>query len=430
MSSLTAESVYAIPKFSKGETDLVQVDGPALNCSILSCDMYLSPEAKVPEPDKFEIKWEMEEPHLVGVELFRIDILPKEKTGRYVVGFKEPVVLKGNKGSVNFLKQMSTETFRLCAETKGFSSSLNFHFRPLPETASSPDATLTRLYHYSSNDVAFVFPSSSSSTLKKSSPRILWTRSSLLRSSSPYFETLLSSEGFTESKTFNAPLVSFDKAQTSTPGSITDVHKDQSTTQDLVKASSSKAPSSDAQKVSPSRDELEHEDSDLEDDLYPSETCSPAIRRIEVHGIAYKTLLSYLYYLETGTIRFSTLSSLLRNTPPFFSSKPSSDSVPSCSPKSMFLLAHLYENSTLRQLSFSAISSQLGSNNALTEYFSDLSSLYPEIKAVTLKAVLENWEIVKDSDEMRKIQEELEEGKLERNKVGLLFELFNQLKPV
>ncbi|GAA5969708.1 hypothetical protein JCM3765_001213 [Sporobolomyces pararoseus] len=420
--------VFEIPNFLEGKADLVQVTGPPLDFRVLSCDMYIGPEAKVPDPDKFEIKWEMVPPLVLDVELVRIEILPnKEKTGRYIVGFKEPVTLKGNKGSVNFLRQMSTETFRVCAETKGFSSRLNFHFRPLTEAASSPDDTFNRLYQYSSNDVAFVFPSSSPSP--KSFPRILWTRSALLRSSSPYFETLLSSEGFTESKTFNAPLVSFDKAQNSTSGTITDTPRGQSTAQDLVKSSSSKISSTDAQKAS-SQEELEHEDSDLEGDLYPPETSSPAIRRIEVHGIAYKTLLSYLYYLETGTIHFSTLSSLLRNTPPSFSFKSSSTSSPSCSPKSMFLLAHLYENSTLRQLSFSAISSQLGSNNALTEYFSDLSSLYPEIKAVTMKAVLENWETVKDSEEMRKVQEELENGNLERSKVGLLFELFAKLKPV
>jgi hypothetical protein len=269
---------------------------------------------------------------------------------------------------------------------------------------------------------------------------MLWARSSLLRKESPYFDTLLSSEGFIESRTSKAPLLTYQGYSASDSNSdaitVTKGPGERDKEEALV-GFDENAPIINAKASRPDV-ELECEDSDLEDDSFPSPSLSPPIRHIVMKGTAYKTLYSFLYYLETGTIRFSTLSSLLRDVPQTSSSSRSTNRTsssassfpPTCSPKSMYLLSHLYEHSTLRQLSYESISSQLGSNNALNEYFSDLSSLYPEIKRITMKSVLDNWEIVKDSKEMKQVQEDLERGKLESSKVGLLFELFRKLKPV
>ena len=181
--------------------------------------------------------------------------------------------------------------------------------------------------------------------------------------------------------------------------------------------------------VAPSRMDLDFEDSDMEDDSYPPPASSPSIHRIVVRQVAYRTLFSFLLYLETDNCHFSVLSSLLSDTPSNNRPSSSSSSLPTCSPKSMYRLADLYEHHDLRQLAYESIQSQLGSNNALSEYFSDLSSDYAEIKGLTMKAVLDNWEAVRESDEMKRIQVELEEGKLEKRKVALLFELFAKLKP-
>ena len=172
---------------------------------------------------------------------------------------------------------------------------------------------------------------------------------------------------------------------------------------------------------------FEHEDSDLENDYHPTPSKSPSIHRIIVHDIAYKTLFSYLYYLETGKIHFSPLSSLL---PPSYvppALKPSS--TPSCSPKSMYSLAIFYGHQTLRELAYNSISSQLDCCNALLELFSDLSLTHDEIKALFMQAVLDNWNYVKDSKQMKEVEEDLRKGNLEERKVVLMFELFSRLRP-
>lgn len=244
---------------------------------------------------------------------------------------------------------------------------------------------------------------------------------------------MFSSEGFSETNRLPSPHVELG----------TRAQIDGETEQGVVKNSDTtphKERRSSSSHHRPDASELDHEDSDFEDDLYPAPTRSPSIYRIEVRQIAYKTLYSFLHYLETGHIEFATLSSLLRNSPsrsfaPLGNAStsarpvPPPSSHPTCSPKSMYLLAHLYEHSKLRQLAFDAIASQLGSNNALFEYFSDLSSLYPEIRTITLRAVLDNWDVVKDSREMHEMRSDLEEGRIEKEKVGLFFDLFAKLKP-
>jgi len=172
----------------------------------------------------------------------------------------------------------------------------------------------------------------------------------------------------------------------------------------------------------------EREDSDMETDSFPSPTSSPSIHRFTITEVAYKTLFSYLYYLETGIINFSPLTSLLP-TSYVRSSSLSSTSVPTCSPKSMYRLSSFYEHQALKELSYTSISSQLDSRNALTELFSDLASDYEEIKSVCTQAVLDNWSFVKDSKEMKEVEREMKEGRLEERKVEKVFELFGELKP-
>lgn len=95
----------------------------------------------------------------------------------------------------------------------------------------------------------------------------------------------------------------------------------------------------------------------------------------------------------------------------------------------MYRLASFYEHQGLREASYASISSQLDSRNALTELFSDLASDYEETKSICTQAVLDNWSFVKDSKEMKEVEREMKEGKLEERKVEKVFELFGKLKP-
>ncbi|GAA6006811.1 hypothetical protein JCM11491_003189 [Sporobolomyces phaffii] len=436
--SSPGETVYRIDNFIKDQTDCVLLSGPALGLESLKCDMYVPPNADRPDPDKFAVTWKSSDSAPLGGldhELFRITILPaRGRTGRYLVQFAHSaVVLSGREGRVSFLSRIANddETFRLCAETKGFSSSLEFHFRPRPNTEFdglpiSHSQTLGRLQHYASNDVAFVFPSSRAAVAE---PRVLWTRSDLLCRASPYFEAMFASDGFVESKRYDPPTLCFDVSRSTTPTARAHTEED-------GESKALAAPASEQPDLV-----LNSEDSDLEDDdqcPVPRRLGARSIRRIPVVHTAYKTFLCFLYYLETRSIRFDTISSLVvrnpatseKNTRRPLPRLSLQDFVPSCSPKSMYLLADLYEHAPLRQLAFEAWAAQLGSNNALAEYLSDLAATFPDVKRTALDAVLDNWDIVKESDELDALRTEVERGTLEPRKVRALFELFNQLRPI
>jgi len=287
-------------------------------------------------------------------------------------------------------------------------------------STSDPSTFAGNIAQHAQNDVVFVFPPRDPAE----SPRLLWSKAAILSKSSPYFKTLFASEGFTEtSEKIQAPKLG-DKAlallnpkKPAKSASAVTTTKKKSTAMDQDK--------DDDETI---LDQPDWEDSDMETDSFPSPTSSPSIHRITITSVAYKTLFAYLYYLETGIINFSPLTSLLpASYVPNSSLSPSS--VPSCSPKSMYRLASFYEHQGLREASYASISSQLDSRNALTELFSDLASDYEETKSICTQAVLDNWSFVKDSKEMKEVEREMKEGKLEERKVEKVFELFGKLKP-
>ncbi|GAA5941249.1 uncharacterized protein JCM15063_006413 [Sporobolomyces koalae] len=296
------------------------------------------------------------------------------------------------------------------------SATAKFYIRPhqsfpaqqvIPEALGERPFQTAQCRQYASKDVVFSF-----APVSPDSPRRqLWANSRTLRGVSPYFEVLFSSRAFSEAETRTPPLLSFCARKPAINRCAEREHHEgwvvaTGTNTELV--------------------ELDHEDSDIENDLDDEPALPPRVRHLEVTQIAYKTLLSFLYYLETGEVHFSTLSSLSAQNPSSNKSKP--PSFPTCSPKSMFALAHPYEHTALRDLPYASIASQLASNNAVTEYFSDLSATYDEIGSLTLQAMLDNWEVVKESTEMLKIQDDVKQGNLEPRKVGLLFTLMVRLR--
>ncbi|GAA5982124.1 hypothetical protein JCM5350_003464 [Sporobolomyces pararoseus] len=388
MSSSVENSLYDIKKSAEDETKLQHSHGPDLRFETASCSMHLNPDTIIPEPDKFQFKWTTQAPYKLNAELLRITIWPdlkEQKTVKHLVGFSKPIVLEGDQGSISLLNLVPQDTFKVLSSLGGKSSAIRFHFRPRPNAESFASSESLRFHE-----------------------------SEMFPVPQPEFDV-------EETESNSVPM---DKAQVD--------QKKIAETQDSFKIDKSLHGRPGTEGTGDDGEELGPEDSDLEDDFNPPSTPSPPVRVIPVHNVAYRTLFSYLHYLETDSIHFSTLSSLLRDSPrspPSASSTSISSSPPTCSPKSMYLLSHLYEHSKLRQLAFNSISTQLGSNNALTEYFSDLSSLYPEIKTICMKAVLDNWEVVKDSKEMESLKLELEKGKLDKLKIDLLFELFGKLKP-
>jgi len=292
---------------------------------------------------------------------------------------------------------------------------------------------------HAQNDVVFVFPPKD----KNTSARLLWSRSEVLAKSSPYFKTLFDSDGFSET----ADLIDAPGLSCGVLGGTAAVTEVQKTpisksivpsggkrggggASQIANAKSNGKPQEDDSHDEAEDDEVDnstHEDSDVENDYFPSPSPSPPIHRIVIHGVAYKTLLAYLYYIETNSINFDPLSSLL---PPSYSPPPyKASSAPSCSPKLMYKLAKFYEHQTLCELAYNSIASQLDCCNALLELFSDLSANFEEIKALCIQAVLDNWKYIKDSKQMKELQEEMKSGNLESRKVGFLFDLFSKLQP-
>ncbi|GAA5822618.1 hypothetical protein JCM5353_005506 [Sporobolomyces roseus] len=196
---------------------------------------------------------------------------------------------------------------------------------------------------YSSNDVLFEFPSSDRATSRQ-----LWAQSEKLKKASPYFESLFSSEGFTETENKIQP-PRIDTSKVDTFEGDTTIEGGPST--EVTKREHGRGYETDV--VSSSTVDLDFEDSDMEDDSYPPPTASPPIYRIVVRQVAYRTLFSFLHYLETDNCHFSVLSSLLSHTPS--TTRQPSSSLPTCSPKSMYRLSDLYEHQPLRQLAYESI---------------------------------------------------------------------------
>ncbi|KAF7293894.1 F-box domain-containing protein [Mycena chlorophos] len=99
-----------------------------------------------------------------------------------------------------------------------------------------------------------------------------------------------------------------------------------------------------------------------------------------VHGVAFKTLEALVFYLYTSKICFD---------------KESVDGTPTCSPKSMYHLAHKFGLRQLEEKAFAAIKENLNPGTVVGETFSILSSRYPEVQDACIRVLLDR---IKDSD--------------------------------
>jgi hypothetical protein len=178
----------------------------------------------------------------------------------------------------------------------------------------------------------------------------LWSKSEVLAKSSPYFKTLFSSEGFVETDDkIDPPTFSREALEGKEKAPISKAVVSRGTAENAdceVTGGTSRGSKRKADHLEKENDDtFTKEDSDIENDYFSSPSPSPSIHRIVIHDVAYKTLFAYLYYIETNSVTFDPLSSLL---PPSYSPPPyKPSSAPSCSPKSMYNLAKFYEHQTL-----------------------------------------------------------------------------------
>lgn len=222
----------------------------------------------------------------------------------------------------------------------------------------------------------------------------LWTNSTLLTKSSPFFETLLSS-GFSESVVRRSK-----RARQSTPPVI-------------------EAPEAEVKK--------DFEDSDDETDAFlaahppnrktsfSSDTDELSYRQIDITQHPYSTYHSLLVYLQTGFVSFTPLTSSFPSSQAridFLSSPRDTNPLlplPS-SPKWIYRLAHLLGLDDHQKLALDAVLSSLTSKAAAAEFFSPVALAYDELRAVVLGYMKEHWAEVKGSEGIKKVIEEIRQG--------------------
>ncbi|GAA6006831.1 hypothetical protein JCM11491_003197 [Sporobolomyces phaffii] len=393
-------------------------------------------------PDLFKLLWGVGESDAsLNHKLDRIQF--SSGKARYLLPFPTVQPLVGRRGELPLAAHITPGLIEWVEKVGACDVLVRLVFRPLStvvDYANPQSVALRTLTQYGQNDVLFFFP-----TRNKDTPaRVLWSESSKLAESSPYFKTLFDSNGFSETdQKINAPTLGLDTLgtkSTATSGGGSATKASSAIVQGANQVGSkSKDAAVTMQEVANGEEddgsnapELEYEDSDLEDDYFFPPSPSPSIHRLVVHGVAYKTLFAYLYYLETGTIDFDPLTSLLpasyaRRAPPNPATSP-----PTCSPKSMYRLASLYEHQALRELSYKTIKAHLDGRNALVELSSDLAADFDEIRQLAVEAVLDNWTYIKGSREMEDVKASFAAAKgssVDERKIGLVFELLAKLRP-
>ncbi|TFK54297.1 hypothetical protein OE88DRAFT_1806055 [Heliocybe sulcata] len=224
-------------------------------------------------------------------------------------------------------------------------------------------------------------------------PRPVYASSTLLKENSPYFQALLSKEGFSESS-----LTPFDNSSLRDDQLFVDEY-DYESDSDLEDELPDEAnvPQESKAGMLPPEPQVEETgiggDSVLVNtseehhsiDIGEESIAQPGLLRgrlgctVFVKDAAHKTFCALVHYLYTGKIRFARLTS---ENPPDEVASETADAwrPPPCSPKSMYRLADELGLEALKQLAFDAIQSSISENNIIPETFSKFTSLYDEVQ--------------------------------------------------
>ncbi|KAJ3551528.1 hypothetical protein NM688_g4650 [Phlebia brevispora] len=129
-------------------------------------------------------------------------------------------------------------------------------------------------------------------------------------------------------------------------------------------------------------------------------------RQIVIKDAAFLTWYCLIYYIYTGTVSFLPLKSSdkaarMASTRKLLDSIDTRQTVPECSPKSMYRLACKLGLQDLERLSLKAIAAKLSTSNILTELLSLYTSLYPAVMEEEMQflcahfsdqVVMDSWE--------------------------------------
>ncbi|GAA5855282.1 hypothetical protein JCM5353_006135 [Sporobolomyces roseus] len=264
--------------------------------------------------------------------------------------------------------------YRLKESTYTLNMSLLLYNPLLPMKAEYAELVTASMVSRVPNDVCIHFPRTG---------RSLWANESVLRKASPYLSSLLTS-GFSETE---------------------------SPSQDDNDVSSGNAPN----------DPFDFEDSDEESDKAPlPEPASRSndfgvarFKRINITQATYTTYANVLCFIGSGYIAFAPLKSIQRfaanshlfNQP----ERPSSVPIPA-SPKSIYRLAHLLELPDLTDLARQCFGSQLSPQNVAFELYTDVASIYPEIRDIAIDYAVTHWAEVSESEAYREVRNRAENG--------------------
>ncbi|GAA5894515.1 uncharacterized protein JCM6883_002125 [Sporobolomyces salmoneus] len=278
-----------------------------------------------------------------------------------------------------------------------------------PEIASIASSATASHLSRELNNVCFFFP--------RTQQRI-WSNESVLRKSSPYFETLFSSDFAEASASPSSPLEQSSPRSPPPPydydDSDVDTHLEE------------------APLLEPDLMTKREEEKGFE--TFPFKT-------IRVLDTTYNTYLAVLVWISTQHIMFAPLKSRTHNLSSFGDSptaqrqkavsKLRQESKPGLptpvSPKSVYRLAHLLELADLQALALTNFKSQLTNQGAFYELYGDVSCTYSAVQAVAMEYVVKNWNLVKESAAARKVKQKLDNGEGSSAMALIGFELSKEL---
>ncbi|GAA5954917.1 hypothetical protein JCM3765_007811 [Sporobolomyces pararoseus] len=218
----------------------------------------------------------------------------------------------------------------------------------------------------------------------------LWTDEHTLRTASPYFETLLSSD-FAESTPSRALDINAEDEKDQEP-SPPSTYADSDTEEEYTTVST------------PTKDGAAEA---------KSFECFP-YKIIKIHDTAYSTYEAVLLWISARYINFAPLLSnfsLVRDqSVAKIKNSLSPGLPPPVSPKSVYRLAHLLEIPELKKLALANYSSQLSTTGALLELYGDVSCTYPEVQDIAMSFVVKHWDQIKLGLAMQKIRQKMENG--------------------
>lgn len=108
---------------------------------------------------------------------------------------------------------------------------------------------------------------------------------------------------------------------------------------------------------------------------------APSLRYVIVKDAPYRTYEATFRWLLTGSITFAKLTS---------ARLPDQDKACS-SPKSVYRLAHQLEFHDLRKIALANYRQQLTADNVVSELFSTICTVYPELKETALTVLQQRW---------------------------------------